>query len=835
MKESVGRAERVRIGQPIQNPKSKIQNRMFRSLIRDPGFTAVAVLTLALGIGANTAMFSVIHGVLLRPLPFPEHEQLVTLWESAPGQGIDQQLVSPPTYADWQAQSRSFEEMAFWTGPSDFNFVTRDGTEKVRAAYPSASLFRALRVEPQLGRGFFPEEDLARGPLVAVLSHRLWQERFGGDAQVLGRTLTVDTYGRRTYTVVGVMPPGFQFPEDTDLWLAAGWNGLPRDRRGGHWIHAMARLKPGVSLTQAKAEMDTIQARIQREHSGLRLGTEVSAVPLLRQTVGRNMRTALFVLWGAVAGVLLIACANVANLMLARAVARQKEIAVRLALGAGRWRVMRLLLGESLLLALLGGAGGVLVAFGGIKLVVALSPGNIPRLGEVGVDATALLFTLAASLLTGLIFGLAPAWQCAHGELNEVLKEGTRGATAGLAAGRTRQVLVVAEVGLATLLLVGAALSLQSFTRLMTTERGFRAEQVITAELDFSVAGFTTWVRPGATRPQVGLRELLERVRQLPGVQAAGASSTFLRRHNQPPVQMFDILGRPAASDSEKPIADHSAFTPGYLQTLGVRLLRGRDFTEADTLEAPGVVMVSESLVRRIFPNQEPLGQYVTLERTLGPLGTTNVYGTPIWSEIIGVVSDIKSLSAQPEAVPTIYRPYWQWPMQSPTLYVRATGDPNSVVGALRREIKSVLPQLPTPRIRLMRERVGESMAQPRFQASLINLFGGVALFLAACGIYGVLAYSVNQRRIEICIRIALGAQRANVLRLIIGHGMRLTLLGVAVGIAAAFALSRVLSSLVYEMAPTDLTTFIAVSVVLSATALAACWLPARRACDFRF
>jgi len=498
-----------------------------RQLVKNPGFTTVAGLTLALGIGANTALFSVINGVLLRPLPFREQERLVTLWESSPA--IEQQAVSPPNLSDWQTQNRSFEEIAFWTGPTDFNLVTQDGVEKVRASYPSSSLFRALPVAPQLGRGFLAEEDRPQGPRSAIISYKLWQQRFGGDPHALGSSLTVDTYGRRTYTVIGVMPQGFQFPEDTELWLAAGWNGLPQDRRSGHWLSALARLKPGVTLAQARAEMNGIQARIAREYSSDRLGSEVSVVPLLLQTVGRNRRTALLVLWAAVAGVLLIACANVANLMLVRAATRQKEIALRVALGAGRWRVIRQLLTVSILLALLGGATGALLGYWGVKLFVAASPANIPRLTEVSVDGLALCFTLCAAALTGVAFGLAPAWQASRPNLNQALKEGSAAASSGVSAGRTRSSLVVAEVALAAVLLVGAGLMLQSFTKLVATDRGFRAEHVITADLDFSVSGFTTWVQPTDTRPQVRLKELLERVRQLPGGQSAGVAYRFLR------------------------------------------------------------------------------------------------------------------------------------------------------------------------------------------------------------------------------------------------------------------------------------------------------------------
>jgi putative ABC transport system permease protein len=622
-----------------------------RQLLKNPGFTTVAVLTLALGIGANTALFSMVNGVLLRPLPFREQERLVTLWESSPVQGNDQMAISPPTFADWKAQSSSFEDLAFWTGPTDYNFVTRDGMEKVRASYPSASLFSLLRVQPQLGRGFLDEDDHPHGPQTAVISHKLWQEQFGGDPQVLGRLLTVDSYGRRNYTVVGVMPEGFRFPEDTELWLAAGWNGLPQDRRGGHWMDVLARLKPGVTLSQAQTEMNGIQARLAREYSGARLGTAVSVVPLLRQTVGKNMRTALLVLWGVVAGVLLISCANVANLMLARAASRQKEIALRLALGARRWRVMRQLLTESVLLSLLGGTLGTLLGWWGVKAIVAASPVNIPRLNEVSVDATVLGFTLIAALITGVVFGLAPAWQGSRLDLNDALKAGDRAAAGSVSAGRTRSSLVVAEVALATVLLVGAGLMLQSFAKLLTTDRGFRAEQVVTAELDFSVAGFTTWVQSTETRPQVRLKELLDRVRQFPGVQSAGAAYRFLRRDNHPPGQSFAIFGRPLVSEAERPTAEHNAISPGYLGALGMGIHRGRDFTEADTLNASGVAIVNESFVRRFFPKEDPIGQHITMVSAPGALDARDVWGVPVWCEIVGVVGDVKSLSAQPEAV----------------------------------------------------------------------------------------------------------------------------------------------------------------------------------------
>jgi len=805
-----------------------------RQLAKNPGFTTVAVLTLALGIGANTAIFSIINGVLLKPLPYPEPDQLVTLWERSPQRGVEQERVSGPNYLDWRAQNTVFSELAAspgWEGSESFNLVLRDTTAKVQASYTSASLFTVLDTKPLLGRTFLPEEDRKDGNRVAVLGYALWQRHFGGDSNIINRTLTVDTYGRREYTIVGVMPPGFGLPGRCELWLPLGWMGVTlTERRSAHWHNVIARLKPGVTLAQARAELNTIQARLRQAHPGETIGSEVAVVPLLDQALGRNLRTALLVLWGVVAGVLMIACANVANLMLARATSRQKEIALRLALGAGRWRVMRQLLIESLVLAVIGGGLGALPGWWGVQLFIAASPGNIPRLADVTLDGAAMGFTLGISVLTGVVFGLAPAWQLSRADLNEALKEGARGASGGTAAGRTRNLLVVAEVALSVVLLAGAGLMLQSFARMLRAERGFQPEHLLTAELDFSVSGFTTWVRPSATRPQVPLRAVIERLRALPGVQAVGAGSRLLRRENRPPAQPVAIFGRPTLKPEEQPTAEFKAITPDWLRALGARLLRGRDFTEADTLEAPGVVLVNETLVRRYFTNEDPIGQRFKMGSNQPLLNATNVWGLPEWSEIIGVVSDVKSLHPQPEAVPEVYQSYWQWPMQNPTVLVRTTGDPAALAEAIRRETKSIIPNLPPPLVRTMDNLLSETVAQPRLQTGLLSLFAGVALLLAALGLYGVLAYSVTQRKREIGVRVALGAQRGNVLALVICQGMKLALTGVAIGIIAALAFTRVIHSLLYEVEPADPLTFAAVSLLLVFVALLACWLPARRA-----
>jgi putative ABC transport system permease protein len=805
-----------------------------RQLLKSPGFTLVAVLTLALGIGANTAIFSIINGVLLKPLPYPEPDRLVTLWERSPQRGVEQERVSGPNYLDWRAQNTVLADLAVspgWDGVERFNLVLPDGTTKVRAGYNSASLFTTLGVKPLLGRALLLEEDRKEGNRVAVLSHSLWQRHFNGDSNVLGQTLTLDTYGRRDYTIVGVMPSGFGLPSRGELWLPLGWMGVSlTERRSAHWHNVIARLKPGVTRAQAQTELSAIQARIAQAFPGETIGSEVSVVPLLHQALGRNMHTALLVLWGVVAGVLLIACANVANLMLARAATRQKEIALRVALGAGRWRVMRQLLIESVMLALAGGGFGVLLGWGGLQLFIAASPGNLPRLDEVTLDGTALAFTLGISLLTGVLFGLAPAWQFSRPDLNEALKEGSRAASSGPAAGRTRNLLVVAEVALSVVLLAGAGLMLQSFARMLQADRGIRPEHLVTAELDFSVSGFTTWVRPTATRPQVPLRELIERLRALPGVQAAGAGSQLLRRENRPPNESVAILGRPMLKPEDQPKAEFKGITPQWLQAIGGRVLRGRDVTEADTLQAPGAVLINETLARRYFPNEDPIGQRFKMGRSQPALGATNVWGLSEWSEIVGVVSDIKSLHPRPEAIPEVYPSYWQWPMQNPTILVRTTADPARVADAIRRETKAVIPNLPPPVIRTMEDLVSETVSQPRLQTGLLLLFAVIALALAAVGLYGVLAYLVTQRTREIGVRLALGAQRRDVLTLIIKQGMRLTLAGLVTGTVLALALTRILKSLLYEVRPADPLTFAAVSLLLAAVGFFACWLPARRA-----
>jgi putative ABC transport system permease protein len=806
----------------------------FRQLRKNPGFTAVVVLTLALGIGANTAIFSLINGLLLRPLPYPHPNQLLTLWERNPKRGVEQDRVSGPDYLDWRAQNTVFFDMAAspgWDGGQDFNLVLGDTTAKVHGSYTSAALFSVLGAKPWLGRTLLPDEDQPQGNKAVVLSYSLWQRYFAGNSNVIGQTLTADSYGRRDYTIVGVMPPRFGEPSACELWLPTGWMGVSlTERRSAHWHNVIARLKPGVSLAQAQTEMNAIQNRLQHSYPGETIGSEVALVPLVQQALGRNLRTALLVLWGAVSIVLLIACANVANLMLARAATRQKEIALRLALGAGRWRIVRQLLAESVLLAILGGGLGLLLGWWGLELFVAASPANVARLDNVTMDLTALGFTVGISLFAGLLFGLAPAWQFSRPELNEALKAGAHGASAGAAARQTRHALVVAEVALSVILLSGAGLMLQSFARMLYAQRGFQPEHLITAELDFSVSGFSTWVRPTATRPQVPLHALIERLRSYPGVREIGAGSRLLRRENQPPHQQFAVFGRPSLDPQLQPKAEFNGISPGWIHALGGRLLLGRDFTESDQLEAPGVTLISETLARRYFPNENPVGQRLRFGREQPPLNATNVWGLPEWSEIIGVVSDVTSLQPRPEVVPEAYFPYWQYPMQSPTLLVRTTGDPAMLAEGIRRETRALIPNLPVPVIRTMDSVVSATLAQPRLQTALLGLFAGAALLLAAIGLYGVLAYTVAQRRQEIGIRMALGAQKRDVLKLVLIQGMALALVGAGLGLAGALILTRLVRSLLYGVSSTDPITFSVVLVLLLIVALLACWVPALRA-----
>jgi predicted permease len=793
-----------------------------RMLLKKPGFTLIAAITLSLGIGANAAIFTVVNGVLLRPLPYDEPDRLVTLWESDPRRNIERQLVAPPNLIEWRGQSRSFENIAYWSGNGEFNLVTTDGTEKARCAYVTSSLFSTMRVKPHLGRAFLPEEDQLEGALAALLSYEYWQRRFAADPNVIGRRLTVDTFGRRDYTIVGVMQPGFHFPDKTEIWLPVGWDGIPRARRGP-WLSVIARLKDGVSPAQAQADLSVIQGRIEQQHR--EASSNVVIIPLLEQTLGAKLCAALLLLWGVVACVLLIACANVANLLLARAADRQKEIAIRLALGGSRWRMVRQLLTESMLLAFLGAVLGVLLAGWSLKLLIAFNADHIPRLSETRLDGRSLAFTMLVACLTGLLFGLTPAWQTTKPDLNLALKDGGRGATDGSHRNRLRAVLIVAEVALSMVLLIGAGLMIRSFAQMTRVDRGFRPEHLLTAKLDFSISGFTTWVRPTETRPQVTLRELMERLKNQPGVHSVAAEG--IRAGFQ-----ITAENRQTGVEEDYPRASVQGVTSDYFRAMGVSMLQGRTFNEGDALEAQRVAILSDALAKRCFPNESPVGKRIYLGRlNPGQVGELDRWtNVSLWMEVVGTAADVKSLGLDPQVESNVYVPYWQWPMQGPTLYVRTAGNPANFAAALYSEVKALNKNLPTPKVQTMNERLADVVAEPRFQTLLLGLFGLMALVLVSAGVYGVVSYSVAQRTHEIGVRMALGAGGRDVLRLVIGQGMKLVLIGLAIGLAGALALTRLMKSLLFGVSANDPLTFCTIPLLLALVALLACWVPGRRA-----
>jgi putative ABC transport system permease protein len=632
----------------------------------------------------------------------------------------------------------------------------------------------------------------------------------------------VDTFGRRDYTIVGVMEAGFHFPNQTEIWLPVGWDGIPRSRRG-NWLSVIARIKDGVSLTQAQAEMNLIQSRIEQRHN--EASPSVVIIPLLEQTLGARLRSALLILWGVVACVLLIACANVANLLLARAADRQKEIAIRLALGGSRWRMIRQLLTESMLLAFLGGAFGAMLAGWSLKLLIAFSADHIPRLSETRLDGRSLGFTMLVACLTGLLFGLAPAWQTTKPDLNVALKDSVGGAAGGLRRNRLRALLIIAEVALSMVLLIGAGLMIRSFAQMTRVDRGFRPENLLTAKLDFSVSGFTTWVRPTETRPQAPLRELIERLKNSPGAQAVGGAS------DKAGIQIT-VENRQTGAEEDYPRTSFQGVTSDYFRAIGVPMSQGRTFNESDALEAPRVAILSEALAKRCFPDENPIGKRIYLGRlNPGQAGELDRWTkVSLWAEIVGVVADVKSLSLDPQIESNVYVPYWQWPMQTPTLFVRTLGNPANFAAALYSEVKALNKNLPAPKVQTMNERLSDVVAEPRFQTLLLGLFGLVALTLVIAGIYGVVSYSVAQRTHEIGIRMALGAGARDVMRLVIGQGMKLVAAGLAIGLAGALALTRLMKTLLFGVSANDPLTFGSITLLLALVALLACWLPARRA-----
>ena len=778
-------------------------------LLKHKGFTAVAVVALALGIGANTAIFSLVNGVLLRPLSYPKPEQIVYFEGRNPPSGISDSNVSFPDYLDW-SKLDAFSNLAnFYTSSATFSAPNGE-PERVPRAGVSSSFFSVLGVQPAIGRAFLAEEDQAKKEIVVILSEGLWKRRFGSDLKIVGTQVTINSLPR---TVVGIMPAGFDFPEDTQVWFSSPMDPQdePRDNRS---LSVIGRLKPSVPLQQAQSQVSTINAQLAKAYPDTNTGWDVN-LALLQERLVRSVRPSLLVLLGAVALVLLIACANVANLLLARAASREKEVAIRTALGASRTRIIRQMLTESLLLSIIGGALGLFLSVWLTDLLISLNPPDSPRFGEVNLDYRVLAFTIAISGLTGLVFGLVPALQASKLDVSGSLKQGGR---AGEGSRRTsaRSLLLIGEVALSLILLVGAGLLIKSFLRLQEVKPGFNPQNVLTASISLPGAKY----KENAQRGQF-YRTLIERLKALPGVQSAGAGLNLpLGASGYKIGRSYIPGGRPMTTEESRD-ASFSAATPEYFQALQIPLLAGRAFTDRDTEETPKVVLINKSMANQSFGSPEAaLGKLITIWRD-----------EKFPREIVGVVGDIKPDTLDREAGAQMYVPHAQdagWAFM--TLVIRTAGDPASMAPAVRREVLSMDKDQPIYNVRTMEEVVAQSMGTRRASTLLFTVFAGAALILAAVGIYGVMAYSVTQRTKEIGIRMALGAQAGDVLRLVIRQGMVLTLIGIAVGMAGALGLAKVIASLLFDVPPTDPATFVGIPLLLIFVALIACYLPARRA-----
>ncbi len=779
-----------------------------RMLFKKPGFTLIAILTLALGIGANTAIFSVINAALLRPLPYEESERLVVLYETNPQQGRDEINVSYPNFADWRAQSQSFEQLAACLYGGTI-LTGKDEPARLQVMAVSADFFAMLRVKPLRGRTFLPEEDKVGGAPVVVLSHALWQSRFGGDEGLIGRQITLDGKSR---TVIGVMPPNFALPpgDQTEVWLALGPLADQMQNRAVHRLTAIGRLKSGVTLQHAQTELATIANRIEQQYPAADPGHGVNVITGY-ESLTKNARPALLTLLVAVGFLLLIACANVANLLLARAETRHKEIAIRAALGATRGRIARQLLTESLLLAFAGGAIGLLLAAWGMDALAGGLPDDFPRAKEIGIDRVVLGFTGALSVLTGLIFGIIPALTRAEPTLNETLKEGGR-ANSAFGRGRIRGALIVSEVALSVALLVGAGLLMKSFWRLMQVNPGFQPDHMLTMNVALI----------GEKYKETGqvisfFREVPSRLGALPGVKAVSAVSVL-------PISGGDgngnltIEGRDFPP-AQTPSASFRRILPNYFSAMGIPLKQGREFDERDT-GAEKVVIINEGMARRFWPDGDAIGKRIKV----GP-----PQNEP-WLTIVGVAGDVNNIGLDASPLLATYEPHAQRPWSAMNLAIRTETDPLSLSAAVRSELRAMEKDLLIRNLSAMDERIRLSVSPRRFNMTLLAVFAALALLLAAAGVYGVMSYTVTQRVHEIGVRMALGAQVNDVLKLVIGQGMKPVLCGALVGLSAAFALTRWMEELLFDVRPTDLWTYGIVATLLMSVALFACWLPARRA-----
>ena len=780
-----------------------------RMLLSKPSFAAIVVLALAMGIGANTAIFSVVNAILLRPLPYKNADRISMIWMDNPKLGVTEDWHSYPNYMDYKQQTTTFEDMAAFNDRS-FNLTGTGDPVRVVGVWTTASLFPVLGVEPAIGQLFTEEQEEPGKDLVVVLSNGLWKRRFGGDPGIIGQPINMNGVDR---IVLGVMPASFRFPEKTtELWIPLAISPQRKQARSFISYKAVGRLKPGVTIEQAQADMGAIAKRLDEQYSQSDYGVNLV---LLHSQETRKIRPALLVLLGAVGFVLLIACANVANLLLARGAMREKEVAIRLALGARRSRIVRQLLTESAMLGLAGGTVGLLLSLWGLDALMALAPADVPRLDQIGIDGRVLAFTLAVSLLTGLIFGLVPALQASRTDLNDSLKEGGRGSTAGTGR-RIRSLLVVSEIALSLVLLVGAGLLIRSFVRLQQFELGFNPDNLLTMRIQLPGSKY----REPAQRASF-YKQLLERMETIPGVQSVGAiSSIFLT--DTPNSTNFAIEGRPVLTGVESIEVPLDAVSPSYFKVMGIPLLRGREFDDRDAAGAPPVAIINQTFAQRFFPGEDPIGKRY-------------VYGQPgpdnnSWITIVGIVGDMRRTGFDRPVRPETFLPESQDPDNSLTIVARTAGDPAALAGALRNEVWAIDKDQSVYEIKTMQQTLSEMLSQRRFNMLLLGIFAAVALTLAAVGIYGVMSYSVSQRTHEIGIRMALGAQTRDVLSLVVRQGMILAVAGVGVGLLASFGLTRVMSTLLYGVSATDPLTFLVIPVVLTGVALTACFVPARRA-----
>jgi len=797
-----------------------------RFLGRQPLFTAIVIVTFALGIGANTAIFSVLNAVLLRPLPFHEPQNLVALGEydlrdkTSGAGGIEIHSISYPDFVDCRAQNSVFERVAVYTNQSVKTLTDGRDATHVQGEAVSADLFPLLGVQPILGRTFLPNED-EPGNRVVILSHALWQRQFGGDVKIIGQSLTLD--GQK-FQVVGVMPARFSYPIGTfapEMWttmsiLRESTDGSPpmTEQRGNDFLQCIARLKPNVSIKQAQANIDTIAAALRQQYPDSNANTGAKVLPEVNAMIG-SAHSALLMLCAMAACVLLVACVNVANLLLARSLSRNREISIRAALGAGRWHIIKQLLVESILLGAFGGVAGLFVAIWGLDSLKTFLP-NIPRIEEISPDPRVLAFTAFLSLGVGILAGLLPAWRASHPDLATSLNEASRGSSEGAAGRRTRASLVVIEIVLALVLLASAGLLVKSFLHLQKVSLGFDPTNIMTARVALPDSGY-------GKPPQAAefYRKLLARIATLPGVKSSAIAWWFPLSGSEIGFN-FDIEERPAPK-AQQPNAQVNVVSPDYFKTLRTPILRGRDFTERDDEKAPKVVIVSESFAKEFFPNENPIGKRIRPNGSVDP-------GDPPVREIVGVVQDIHLISLRDAPKPQIYMPHEQFAIQTVTMMVRTQNDPRLLTAALHTAVNEIDKNVPLYRPRAFTEYVSQSVAQPRLNAMLVGLFALIALLLAAAGIFGVMSYSVTQRTQEIGIRLALGAQRYDVLRLVVLQGMRFVGAGVVLGLIGVFVCSRLLQSLLFGVGATDLPTMFVITVILTAVAFVACLLPARRA-----